>query len=114
MEAEHSLQIVGTINAYSSVMAEKVRFKALYLPGAGAANASYNLLDLSMTTLGDMLEAVRRITAATSLPLLVDADTGFGAAFMIGRTVTEMERAGGRGCTSRTKCSQEFAVMIVI
>lgn len=97
MEAEKPLQIVGTINAYSAMMAERVGFKALYLSGAGVANASYGLPDLGMTTLGDVLEEVRRITAATSLPLLVDADTGFGAAFMIGRTVKEMEKSGAAG-----------------
>ena len=69
-------------------------FKALYLSGAGVANASFGLPDLGVTTLGDVLEDARRITAATELPLLVDVDTGFGSAFNIARTVREMERAG--------------------
>ena len=69
-------------------------FKALYLSGAGVANASFGLPDLGITTLNDVLEDVRRITAATELPLLVDADTGWGSAFNIARTVREMNRAG--------------------
>ena len=69
-------------------------FKALYLSGAGVANASFGLPDLGVTTLSDVLEDARRITAATELPLLVDVDTGFGSAFNIARTVREMERAG--------------------
>ncbi len=91
---EKPLQIVGTINAYAAVMAERVGFRALYLSGAGVANASHALPDLGITTLGDVLEEVRRITAAVSLPLLVDVDTGWGGAFMIGRTVRELIHAG--------------------
>ena len=94
---EKPLQVVGTVNAYAAVMAEKVGFRALYLSGAGAANASFGLPDLGMTTPGDVLEDVRRITGASSLPLLVDIDTGFGGALMIGRTVREMCRAGAAG-----------------
>src|SRR5512136_1466650 len=75
---ERPLQVVGTINAYAAIMAEKVGFRALYLSGAGVANASLGLPDLAMTVLGDVLEDARRITAAGSLPLLVDIDTGFG------------------------------------
>jgi methylisocitrate lyase len=88
------LQIPGTINAYSALLAERAGFKALYLSGAGVANASFGLPDLGVTALGDVLEDARRITAATDLPLLVDVDTGFGSAFNIARTVREMERAG--------------------
>ncbi len=88
------LQIPGTINAYSALLAERAGFKALYLSGAGVANASFGLPDLGVTGLGDVLEDARRITAATELPLLVDVDTGFGSAFNIARTVREMERAG--------------------
>lgn len=97
LEEERPLQVVGAINAYTAIMAEGVGFRALYLSGAGVANASYGLPDLGMTTLHDVLEDVRRITAATRLPLLVDADTGFGGAFMISRTVGEMTRAGAAG-----------------
>lgn len=88
------LQIVGAINAYSALQATSVGHRALYLSGAGVANASFGLPDLAMTTLADVLEDARRITAATDVPLLVDIDTGWGDAFMIGRTVREMIRAG--------------------
>ncbi len=98
LEAERPLQVVGTINAYAALLAEKAGFRAIYLSGAGVANASFGLPDLAMTTLGDVCEDIRRITYATELPLLVDADTGWGDAFMIGRTVREMTRAGAAGC----------------
>ena len=98
LEAERPLQIVGTINAYTAMLAEKAGFKAIYLSGAGVANASFGLPDLAMTTLNDVCEDIRRITAATDLPLLVDADTGWGGAFMIGRTVARDDRAGAAGC----------------
>ncbi len=91
---EKPLQIVGTINAYCALMAEKTGYRAIYLSGAGVANASYGLPDLGMTSLPDVLEDVRRITSATLLPLLVDIDTGWGSAFTIGRTIKEMIRAG--------------------
>ncbi|HKZ17989.1 MAG TPA: isocitrate lyase/phosphoenolpyruvate mutase family protein, partial [Geobacteraceae bacterium] len=94
---EKPLQVVGAINAYAAIMAEKVGFRALYLSGAGVANASFGLPDLGMTSLGDVLEDVRRITSASTLPLLVDIDTGFGGALMIGRTIREMTRAGAAG-----------------
>lgn len=94
---EKPLQIVGTINAYTAMMAERVGHKALYLSGAGVANASFGLPDLGMTSLNDVCEDIRRITGATDLPLLVDADTGWGGAFNIARTVKEMTRAGAAG-----------------
>lgn len=94
LDAESPLQVVGTINAYSALLAERAGFKAIYLSGAGVANASFGLPDLGLTTLNDVAEDVRRITAATNLPLLVDADTGWGQAFMISRTVKELTRAG--------------------
>ncbi len=88
------LSIVGTVNAYSALMAERVGHQALYLSGAGVANASFGLPDLGITSLNDVLEDVRRITGATTLPLLVDIDTGWGGAFNIARTIREMERCG--------------------
>src|SRR4051812_35536437 len=91
---ERPLQVVGATNAYCAMLAERAGFRALYLSGAGVANASYGLPDLGITTLNDVLEDVRRITRATRLPLLVDIDTGWGGAFLIGRTVREMIRAG--------------------
>lgn len=94
---EKPLQLVGTINAYTALLAEQAGFRALYMSGAGVANASFGLPDLGMTNLGDVLEDVRRITYASRLPLLVDVDTGWGHAFMIGRTVREMIRSGAAG-----------------
>ncbi|WP_205701982.1 methylisocitrate lyase [Pseudidiomarina mangrovi] len=95
--SEQPLQLVGTINAYTAMMAERIGHKALYLSGAGVANASFGLPDLGMTSLNDVCEDIRRITGASSLPLLVDADTGWGGAFNIARTVKEMTRAGAAG-----------------
>jgi len=92
--AERPLQIAGTINAYTALLAERAGFRALYLSGGGVANASYGLPDLGITQLADVLEDARRITAVTDVPLLVDVDTGWGSAFNIARTVREMERAG--------------------
>ena len=97
LSEEKPLQIVGTINAYAALLAEGSGFRAIYLSGGGVANASFGLPDLGMTTLTDVLEDARRITAATGLPLLVDADTGWGHAFNIARTVREMIRAGACG-----------------
>ena len=85
--AERPLQVVGTINAYTAIMAEASGYKAIYLSGAGVANASYGLPDLGMTSLDNVLEDVRRITSASSLPMLVDIDTGWGGAFNIARSV---------------------------
>jgi methylisocitrate lyase len=98
LEAERPLQVVGTINAFTALLAEKAGFRAIYLSGAGVANASFGLPDLAMTTLNDVCEDIRRIASATDVPLLVDADTGWGGAFMIGRTIREMTWAGAAGC----------------
>jgi len=95
---EHPLQVVGTINAYSALLAERAGFKAIYLSGAGVANTSFGLPDLGITSLNDVCEDVRRITSATDLPLLVDADTGWGAAFNISRTISDLVRSGAAGC----------------
>ena len=97
LEEERPLQVVGVINAYAALMADRVGFRALYLSGAGVANYSHGMPDLGLTTLGDVIEEVHRITGVTQLPLLVDADTGWGAAFMIERSVREMIRAGAAG-----------------
>jgi methylisocitrate lyase len=94
LEAERPLQIVGTINAFTAMLAEQAGFKAIYLSGAGVANASFGLPDLAITTLNDVSEDVRRICSATDVPLLVDIDTGWGSAFMIGRTIREMTWSG--------------------
>jgi methylisocitrate lyase len=94
---EQPLQVVGCVNAYTALLAERAGFRALYLSGAGVANASFGLPDLAMTSLPEVCEDIRRITSRVDLPLLVDADTGFGTAFMIARTVREMTRAGAAG-----------------
>jgi methylisocitrate lyase len=94
LAAERPLQIVGTINAYSALLAKRAGFRALYLSGAGVANASHGLPDLGMTSLDDVLVDARRITARVDLPLLVDIDTGWGHAFNIARAVKELARAG--------------------
>ncbi|UAA37162.1 methylisocitrate lyase [Paraneptunicella aestuarii] len=94
LEANSPLQIVGTINAYCAIMAERIGHKAIYLSGGGVANASYGLPDLGMTSLNDVLADASRITSVTDLPLLVDIDTGWGGAFNIAKTVKDMIRAG--------------------
>ncbi len=98
LEAERPLQVAGTVNAYSALLARDAGFRAIYLSGAGVANASFGLPDLGMTSLNDVCEDVRRISGASDLPLLVDADTGWGQAFMIARSVSELIRAGAAGC----------------
>ncbi len=95
---ERPLQVVGAINAYSALLAERAGFRAIYLSGAGVANASFGLPDLGITSLNDVCEDVRRITSASDLPLLVDADTGWGAAFNISRTIADLVRSGAAGC----------------
>jgi methylisocitrate lyase len=97
LEQERPLQIVGAINAYSALLAQAAGFRALYLSGAGVANASFGLPDLGMTSLNDVCEDVRRITAATDLPLLVDADTGWGGAFSIARACSQLIKSGAAG-----------------
>jgi methylisocitrate lyase len=94
---ERPLQVVGTINAYTALLAERAGFRAIYLSGAGVANASFGLPDLGITMLNDVCEDARRIAGATDLPLLVDADTGWGAAFNISRTAHDLIRSGAAG-----------------
>ncbi len=97
LEQERPLQVAGTISAYAAMLAAGAGFRAIYLSGAGVANSAFGLPDLGVTTLNDVAEEVRRITAACDLPLLVDADTGFGGAFSIARTCRELARAGAAG-----------------
>ena len=92
--AEKPLQVIGTINAYHARLAERTGYKAIYLSGGGVAAGSLGVPDLGITTLEDVLTDVRRITDACSLPLLVDADTGFGGAFNIARTVKSLIKSG--------------------
>ena len=94
MAAERPLQVVGCVYAYAAKLAERAGLKAVYLSGGGVAAGSLGVPDLGITTLDDVLTDVRRITAATRLPLLVDADTGFGGAFNIARTVRSLIASG--------------------
>jgi methylisocitrate lyase len=91
------LQVVGTINAYAARMAQRIGHRAIYLSGGGVAANSLGLPDLGISSLADVLVDVERITNACDLPLLVDADTGFGGAFNIARTVRSLEKAGAAG-----------------
>jgi methylisocitrate lyase len=95
--AEQPLQMVGAVNAYVARMAEATGFRALYLSGGGVAANSLGLPDLGVSTMDDVLIDVRRITEASTLPLLVDADTGWGGAFSIARTVRSFIKAGAAG-----------------
>ena len=94
LKSDSPLVIPGTINAYSAILAEKAGHKAVYLSGGGVAAASYGMPDLGITSMDDVLIDVKRISNSTSLPLLVDIDTGWGGAFNISRTIKEMINAG--------------------
>jgi len=107
IKEEQPLQVVGTINAYTAILAESAGYRAIYLSGAGVANASFGLPDLGMTSLNDVLEDVRRITSASTLPLLVDVDTGWGGAFNIARTVKDMIKAGAAGMHIEDQVAQK-------
>ena len=96
--AEQPLQVVGAINAYHARMAERTGYRALYLSGGGVAAGSLGMPDLGISTIEDVLTDVRRITDVSTLPLLVDADTGFGGAFNIARSIRSLIRAGAAGC----------------
>ncbi|MGI1678331.1 MAG: methylisocitrate lyase [Cellvibrionaceae bacterium] len=107
LKNNHPLQIVGTINAYSALMADQIGHQAIYLSGGGVANASYGLPDLGMTSLNDVLADVSRITSVTELPLLVDIDTGWGGAFNIAKTVKDMIRNGAAAVHMEDQVSQK-------
>jgi methylisocitrate lyase len=95
LQEEKPLQIVGAINANHALLAKRAGYRAIYLSGGGVAAGSLGVPDLGITTLEDVLTDVRRITSVCDLPLLVDADTGFGpSAFNIGRTVKDLIKAG--------------------
>lgn len=98
VQQEQPLQMVGAINAYHARMAERVGFRAVYLSGGGDSAGSLGIPGLGISTLDDVLTDMRRITDASSLPLLVDADTGFGGAFNIARTVRAFAKFGAAGC----------------
>jgi methylisocitrate lyase len=94
LSQEQPLQIPGTINAYSALLAKRAGFRAIYLSGAGVANASFGMPDLGMTSMNDVVDDIQRITSKVDLPLLVDADTGWGHALTIARTVQSFINAG--------------------
>jgi methylisocitrate lyase len=94
VQQEHPLQVIGAINAFTARMAEATGFRALYLSGGGVAANSLGMPDLGISTMEDVLVDVRRITEVTTVPLLVDIDTGWGSAFNIARTIRSMQRAG--------------------
>mgnify|MGYP001444160200 CR=1 FL=1 len=97
LQNSRPLKIVGTVNAYSALLAQKAGLEALYISGAGVANASYGIPDLAMTSKDNVLEDVRRIRGASDLPILVDCDTGWGSALSISKTVKDMIHAGVNG-----------------
>jgi len=97
VEDNHPLQVVGAVTAYCAILAQKSGHKALYLSGGGVAASSLGIPDLGITTLHDVCEDTRRVTAASDLPLLVDIDTGWGGAFNIARATREIAQAGAAG-----------------
>jgi methylisocitrate lyase len=118
LAAEKPLQVVGAVNAIAAMMAERAGFRAIYLSGAGVANASFGLPDLGLTTRSEVLEDARRITGVTALPLIVDADTGWGSAFAVARTVKEVIRAGAAAMhiedqVATKRCGQRPGKVIV-
>lgn len=98
VEKEKPLQIVGAINALHAKMAQRVGYRAIYLSGGGVATGALGLPDLGISTLDDVLTEVRRITDVCDLPLLVDADTGFGSALNIARTIRSLIKSGAAAC----------------
>ena len=109
--ANNPLQVVGAVNAYSAIMAQKCGHQALYLSGGGVAACSLGTPDLGISTLADVLEDARRITDASSLPLLVDVDVGWGGAFNIARCVREMIRANVAGIHIEDQVMQKRCVI---
>ena len=94
---EHPLQVVGAVSAYAARLAEASGFNALYVSGGGVAASSCGMADLGITTMEDVLTDVRRITDITTLPVLVDIDTGWGGALNIARAIRSFTRAGAAG-----------------
>ncbi len=112
MEAERPLQIVGAVNAYAAMLAERAGFRALYLSGAGVANYSLGLPDLGITHPGDVLVDAVRITAASDLPLLVDIDTGWGHALRSTALSASWSGRARRASRSRTRSSPSAAATV--
>lgn len=107
VEQYKPLQILGVINAYSAIQAQQCGAKALYLSGGALAAMSLGVPDLGISSLEDVCVDVRRITYASDLPLLVDADTGWGGAFNIARTIRELTRSGAAGCHIEDQVAQK-------
>jgi len=107
LREEQPLQIIGTVNAFAAMMAQRTGYRAIYVSGAGVANYSYGLPDLGMTSLDDVLTDVRRITGQVDTPMLVDIDTGWGGAFNIARTVKQMIAAGAAAVHMEDQVSQK-------
>lgn len=107
LREEQPLQIIGTVNAFAAMMAQRTGYRAIYVSGAGVANYSYGLPDLGMTSLDDVLIDVRRITSQVDTPMLVDIDTGWGGAFNIARTVKQMIAAGAAAVHMEDQVSQK-------
>jgi len=107
LKNEKPLSVAGAINPYSALLAEKTGIKALYISGAGVANASFGLPDLALTSLDNVLEDLRRIRGISNLPILVDCDTGWGSALNISKTTKEMISAGASGIHIEDQVSEK-------
>ena len=107
LKNEKPLSVAGAINPYSALLAKKSGVKALYISGAGVANASFGLPDLALTSLDNVLEDLRRIRGISNLPILVDCDTGWGSALNISKTTREMISAGASGIHIEDQVSEK-------
>ena len=107
LKNEKPLSVAGVINPYSALLAKKTGIKALYISGAGVANASFGLPDLALTSLDNVLEDLRRIRGISNLPILVDCDTGWGSALNISKTTKEMISAGASGIHIEDQVSEK-------
>ena len=107
LKSEKPLSVAGAVNPYSALLAKKTGIKALYISGAGVANASFGLPDLALTSLDNVLEDLRRIRGISNLPILVDCDTGWGSALNISKTTKEMISAGASGIHIEDQVSEK-------
>ena len=107
LKNEKPLSVAGAINSYTALLAKKTGIKALYISGAGVANASFGLPDLALTSLDNVLEDLRRIRGISNLPILVDCDTGWGSALNISKTTKEMISAGASGIHIEDQVSEK-------
>lgn len=107
LDIENPLQIVGVINAYTALLAAKAGFRAVYVSGAGVANAAFGLPDLGLTGLQEVCEEVRRINAVCNLPILVDADTGWGSSLNVQRSIRQLAKAGAAAIHIEDQCGNK-------